>query len=139
MFKKFFAALAGMIFIFSATPTTSASPIVIPPPSPGTVLTATGIGLPPAGTNINSSFYKSFIRQAATMDAFRRLAEAVEEVQDSPSTDSTVKMYALLDEVVVTEVEMNEKILSLFSKIEIVSVKFDPEGYCEVEVQGTLK
>ena len=136
MFKKFCVALAVMIFIFSATPTTSAK---IGIDWVNKTITETGIGLPPAGTNINSSFYKSFIRQAATMDAFRRLAEAVEEIQNSPSTDSTVKMYALLDEVVVTEVEMNEKILSLFSKIEIVSVKFDPEEYCEVVVQGTLK
>ena len=135
MLKNFCAALAVMIFIFSATPTTSASPIVIPPPSPGAVFTAIGIGLPPAGTNINSSFYKSFIRQAATMDAFRRLAEAVKEVQVSPSTPNNI----LTSDVVVTEVEMNEKTLSLFSKIEIVSVKFTSDECCEVTVQGTLK
>ena len=70
MIRKFIAAF--MIIFFSATTAFAADKSI--------VLTETGIGNAPSNWNQRDSFAKTFARQAARMDALRRLAEGVNGV-----------------------------------------------------------
>ena len=70
MIRKFIAAF--MIIFFSATTAFAADKPI--------VLTETGIGSAPSNWNQRDSFAKTFTRQAARMDALRKLAEGVNGV-----------------------------------------------------------
>lgn len=70
MIRKFIAAF--MIIFFSATTVFAADKPI--------VLTETGIGKAPSNWNQRDSFAKTFARQAARMDALRKLAEGLSGV-----------------------------------------------------------
>ena len=122
MLKKFFAALAVMIFICSATPPTTFAK--------GSVITVTGMSLGPKNAIVGSNFYKSFARQAAKIDALEQLVESIQCTLTS-ADEAKVEI----------EVEFDEKLWDkYFSKIEIVEIKFVDNGeVCEVTLKGTLK
>ena len=144
MLKKFFAALAVMIFIFSATPPTtfanqefviSDTLTTVPVPFEadkfsGSVITVTGSAVGPKNAIVGSNFYKSFARQAAKIDALEQLVESIQCTLTS-ADEAKVEI----------EVEFDEKLWDkYFSKIEIVEIKFVDNGeVCEVTLKGTLK
>ena len=133
MLKKFFAALAVMIFIFSATPTkTFATEFA------GQIITATGVSEFPKSVNKNSSFYRSFARQAAKFDALSQIVEQVNFVQlDVEQTFD--KDGKLVSEKLTTNSNCDEKFwVKYFSKIEIVDVKFK-DSSCEMTLKAILK
>ena len=129
MLKKFFAALAVMIFIFSATPTTTFAK--------GSVVTAVGMSLGPKNAIVGSNFYKSFARQAAKIDALRQLIESLNiiYVEGGRATEGMVF------DTVKTKITCDEKFWAEhFSKIEVAEIKFVDNGeICEVTVKATLK
>lgn len=131
MFKKFFVALAVMIFIFSASTAATAAK--------GDVITVTGSADGPSGANSNGSFYRSFARQAAKLDALCQLVELTLGVQvDSVATQD--EDGKTISDKVQSKTTFDEKFWSQhFSKIEIVNVKFLSDGGCEVTMKGTLK
>ena len=129
MFKKFFAALAVMIFIFSATPTKTFAG-----EHTGEVIEVAGIGMKPIGAKSNGSFYRSFARQVAKLDAMRNLAEQVQPVKIKVQEGLTVS------DKITTDLSLNEKFWNeYFSKVEVVGVKFKSDGSCEVTMQGIPK
>lgn len=130
MFKKFFVALAVMIFIFSASTAATAAK--------GDVITVTGSAVGPSGANSNGSFYRSFARQAAKLDALCQLVELTLGVQvDSVATQD--EDGKTISDKVQSKTTFDEKFWSQhFSKIEIVDVKFKNSG-CKVTLKAVLK
>jgi len=131
MLKKFCSVLAAMIFIFSATTSATAAK--------SDVITVTGVAVGPSGANPNGSFYRSFARQAAKLDALCQLVELTLGVQiDSVATQD--EDGKIISDKVQSKTTFDEKFWSKhFSKIEIVNVKFLSDGGCEVTMKGTLK
>ena len=131
MLKKIFVAFAVMIFIFSAKTSATAAE--------DNVITVTGSAVGPIGTNSNGSFYRSFARQAAKLDALCQLVELTLGVQiDSVATQD--EDGKIISDKVQSKTTFDEKFWSKhFSKIEIVNVKFLSDGGCEVTMKGTLK
>ena len=140
MLKKFFAVLAVMIFIFSATPPTTFAnqefevfgKMTMPFPFEAGVITVTGAAVGPKNAIVGSNFYKIFARQAAKIDALRQLIEALNQIHvEGGVTDDIVKTKTTFDETFWAE---------HFSKIEVAEIKFVDNGeVCEVTVKATLK
>ena len=130
MFKKFFAALAVMFFIFSATSTKTFA---------GEVIKVTGAGIGPIGAKSGGSFYRSFARQVAKLDAMRNLVEMIGGVTVS-SLEKRDPTGKIISDTTTAETTCNEKFWNkYFSKVEVVGVKFKSDGSCEVTMQGILK
>ena len=99
------------------------------------IIRATGWGLGPKDTDIKSSFYKTYARQAAKLDALRQLAEICYGVTvniENPSNGSSK------NEVVKTRVP-HENILLIAEKArQVGEAKFFQAGTCEVAMEGSF-
>lgn len=120
MLKKFFAILAAGFFIFSAAPTTFAA-------KDDNFLTATGYGFGPKGANPKGSFYKSFARQVAKLDAVRRIVELTSIMAE----DTNLQEEVTVSESVTIKLEVTK---FKAETMEVINEKFD-DGIFEVTVR----
>ena len=110
--KKLFALMFAALLTMSAT--TSAETIQ-----------ATGFGVGPAGANPKSSFYKTYARQAARLQAMRKLAEDISGINvNSDPEDETV---------IITS--SSSRILKTKKVRQVGEAKFDEDGVCEVTLE----
>ena len=110
--KKFLALMFAALLMMSAT--TSAKTIQ-----------ATGYGMGPDGSDPKSSFYKTYARQAARLDAMRKLAEDISGINvNSDPEDETVIISS-----------SSSRILKTKKVRQVGEAKFDENGDCEVTLE----
>ncbi|MBR1398161.1 MAG: hypothetical protein IJ563_11615 [Selenomonadaceae bacterium] len=89
----------------------------------------TGYGFGPKNANVRSSFYKTYARQAARLDALRRILEAMQDVH-LPSETTVVDMMLSSNDAIVTRlsgVVVNAK--------QVGKAKFNEDGSCAVTMR----
>ncbi len=129
MLKKFSLALAVIIFIFSVAPTKTFA---------GEVVKVVGVASGPKNAVVGSNFYKSFARQAAKLDGLCQLVETIQGINVDGET--TVEGGEITSDKMIAHSTIDEKFWRKhFSKIEIVDVKFNSDGGCEVTINATKK
>ena len=74
MIRKFIAAFMMMFFVMSSTAFAAEKEL-----KAGDVIRVQGVGTGPKNWDKKDSFYKTYARQAARMDALRQIAEIISE------------------------------------------------------------
>jgi hypothetical protein len=98
---------------------------------PGPIdLKATGEGIYPNDSSMNPYQKKLMAKRAATIDAYRKLLERINEIQ----IDSQTKMRDLM----VQNDQVTAKVSGFIRGAEVVDVRSDQEGIVEVDVVITL-
>ncbi len=98
---------------------------------PGPIdLKATGEGIYPNDSSMNPYQKKLMAKRAATIDAYRKLLERVNEIQ----VDSQTKMKDLL----LQNDQVTAKVSGFIRGAEVADVRSDQEGIVEVDVVMTL-
>ncbi|MBQ3444674.1 MAG: hypothetical protein IJG33_15690 [Selenomonadaceae bacterium] len=128
MIRKFIAACVLILFASSATALAADEPRIIQ---------VTGVGGGPAKWDQHDSFYKTFARQAARMDALRQLAESIGSIRVQSKT--TVDPDGKLKEDIVkvkTELIHNSKVFKLLKKNarQVGKARFE-DGVCYVDME----
>lgn len=124
MLKKFFAVFFVVAFIFSSVNTTFAETEI------KNVIRVTGIGYGLKGANPNSSFYKSFAKQTAKLDALVQLAELINGINIENDEN---KYTTWIDE------KASEKLIKNARQVGDSKFHADKEGEFRCEVTMELK
>lgn len=102
-----------------------------------------GSGMGPKGRNAYGSFYKSFARQAAKMDALRNLAETIKSriykrggISIWDEFDDASLKYDENKDITIYTSKIGDKISLLLSKAkQFGEAKFDEHEVCEMIMQ----
>lgn len=130
MIRKLVAAFVTILFAASIHATALAF-------EPGDVFRETGVGQAPSNWDQRDSFSKTFSRQAARMDALRKLAEIVGGVH--VEADSTIVEFDIAHDWVKSTLSQNDKVFKLLEKnARVVDVKFLDNGKCQVTMELTI-
>ena len=102
---------------------------------PGSVIRVTGSGIGPTNLDKQDSFYKTYARQAARMDALRNLSETITGIEIS--SESTFSDQVLGEWKLKTKVVHDQKSFKLIkeSARQVGETKFYDNGVCEVTVE----
>lgn len=123
MIRKFFAAFALIFFVMSST--AFAAEI------DGNVIRVTGYGTGPHNWDKHDSFYKTFARQVARMDALAKFAENIGgwDIEENLS-GSKVTIIVNPDDKVFKLIETNAR--------QVGKARFLEDGTCEVDMELTM-
>lgn len=127
MIRKFIAAF--VIIFFAATTVAFANTSI---DWGRGVIRATGMGVGPLAWDKKDSFYRTYARQVAQLDALRNIAESFQGIHITPY--STVKDLALENDAVKTALTADVNPLRPMK----ISNKFFSDGTCEVVMEVKL-
>lgn len=127
MIRKFIAAFALIFFMASTTAFANASI-----DWERGIIRATGMGIGPVAWDKKDSFYRTYARQAAQLDALRNIAELFQGFHVTPT--STVRDLALENDVLETALTADVNPLRPMK----ISNKFFSDGTCEVVMEVKL-
>lgn len=132
MIRKFIAAFVIIFFAASTTAFAADEPKVIQ---------MTGDGQAPSNWDQRDSFAKTFARQAARMDALRKLAENIGIINVQTKTSVDKDTHLLTEDTVKTELMHDSKVFKLLEKnarkVGDAKFYFGDDGilYCEVTME----
>ena len=92
-------------------------------------ITVIGMGIAPQNS-VNAAQAKALAKRAATVDAYRQLAESVKGV--NVNSESTVENMMVLSDVTRT------KVSATIQGARILNVQYQPDGMCEVTMQVSI-
>ncbi|MBQ4494621.1 MAG: hypothetical protein II968_02530 [Selenomonadaceae bacterium] len=126
MIRKFIAACVLILFVSSTTAFATDAPAVI---------RVTGSGVGPHNWDKHDSFYKTFARQAARMEALVKLAECIGGVYVSTEEDEITT-----NSKITTEVKPDDKVFKIIetNARQVGKVRFLEDGTCEVDMELIL-
>ena len=128
MIRKFIAAFVLSFFLLSATAFAAVEP--------GEVLQATGVSLGSKNWDKNDSFYKTFARQAARMEALNQLAEMIGGVYSEKDKKNPNQ--------IIIRAKLNRKASELLKnharQVGEAKFSFNDDGsfYCEVTMEVVM-
>lgn len=133
MIQKFIAACVLILFVSSAT--AFADTWEASSDFEKGIIRVTGEGVGPHNWDKQDSFYKTFARQAARMDALVKLAETIGGV-----CVSTEENEITINSKITTEVNPDDKVFKLIetNARQVGKARFLEDGSCEVDMELIL-
>ena len=134
MIRKFIAACVLILFVSSATAFANAWESSDYEKG---IIRVTGVGFGPHNWDKQDSFYKTFARQVARMDALRRLVENLIDFSVDKST--TVGDLDLGIDLIRTAINPDDKVFKLLetNARQVGKARFE-DGVCEVDMELIL-
>ena len=135
MIRKFIAAFVIIFFVSSAT--AFANTWTESSDYEKGIIRVTGIGAGPHNWDKHDSFYKTFARQVARMDALRLLVENL--IDSRADATTTIEDLRITDLKIITEVNPDDKVFKLLetNARQVGKARFE-DGVCEVDMELIL-
>ena len=131
MIRKFIAACVLILFVSSAT--AFANTWTESSDYEKGIIRVTGIGAGPHNWDKQDSFYKTFARQVARMEALRQLVEIL--IDSKADATTTIEDLMITDLKIIMELNPDDKVET--NARQVGKARFE-DGVCEVDMELIL-